>query len=134
MKGGRDWGLGVIFKVFKRMDFAKEKKSNHQPHSQGRTERSGFGYLWLVAAGMGKEKGTERRGSVKDRTKGEMDSFFGMLEHLLHLGPRRASQLPVVASVTGFSISCLAGSCTDLSARDPRVFPEGIHCCPLLGL
>lgn len=30
---------------------------------------------------MGKEKGTERRGSVKDRTKGEMDYIFGMIEH-----------------------------------------------------
>lgn len=96
----------MIFKVFKRMDFAKEKKNNHQPHSQGRRERSGFGYLWLVAAGMGKEKGTERRGSVKGRTKGEMDSIFGMMERLLHLGTRRASQLPVAASGTEFSISC----------------------------
>lgn len=49
---------------------------------RGRTKRSEFGYLWLVAAGMGKEKGTERRGSVKDRTKGELDHIFGMMEHL----------------------------------------------------
>lgn len=73
----------MILKVFKIIDFAKEKKIINLTAKieTGRTKRSDFGYLWLVAAGMGKEKRTERRCSVKNRTKGEMDYIFGMIEH-----------------------------------------------------
>lgn len=54
----------MLFKVSKTMDFAKENKKivNRPAKTEtGRTKRSDFGYLWLVAAGRGKEKGTERR-------------------------------------------------------------------------
>lgn len=88
MKGGWDWGLRELFRVFKVTDFAKERKTMMHLTAKvswdwkGKNEWFWLFYLWLVAAGM--DEKTERSGRVKDWKTKRVEGSGGT--SLLHVG------------------------------------------------